>query len=239
MAVFKLVLLRHGESEWNDQNRFTGWVDVPLTDKGREEARLAAQSLRQAGFTFDAACTSVLKRTVHSLQIALDELDLQWLPVEKNWRLNERHYGALQGLNKAETAERLGKARVHQWRKSYDVPPPPLTSIHDRFSGYDRRYAHLAPGEFPLGESLRMTGDRVMHYWQTSLVPRVLAGERLLVIAHRNSIRALVKQLNHLSDEEIIRAQIPTGIPLVYEFDENMRVQRAYFLGTNIPLIER
>ncbi|KAA9000524.1 2,3-diphosphoglycerate-dependent phosphoglycerate mutase [Affinibrenneria salicis] len=237
MAVFKLVLLRHGESLWNDENRFTGWVDVPLTDKGRQEARRAAALLRENGLEFDAACTSVLTRAIHTLWIVLDELQLQWLPEEKNWRLNERHYGALQGLNKAETAERMGQALVQTWRKSYDVPPPAIHSTADPFSGYDARYAGLAAGEFPGGESLKMTAERLLSYWQQSLVPRIRRGERLLVIAHRNSIRALVRHLSHLSDQEVMDVQIPTGIPLVYEFDENMAVERRYFLDKDVSLI--
>lgn len=230
MSVFKVVLLRHGESLWNKENRFTGWTDVPLTEKGREEASKAAILLKNNGYSFDFAYTSVLTRTIHTLWILLDEMQLQWLPVEKTWRLNERHYGALQGLNKRETAERCGDELIRQWRRSYDIPPPALSINDPRHSGFDRRYAHLPPWDIPVGESLEMTTDRVLPYWRDTLIPHIKSGERLLVIAHKNSIRALVKYLGNISDAAIADVHIPTGIPIVYEFDGNMNVIMKYFL---------
>jgi 2,3-bisphosphoglycerate-dependent phosphoglycerate mutase len=208
MAAFKLVLLRHGESLWDKENRFTGWTDVPLTDKGRAEAKRAAVLLKQNGFIFDFAFTSVLTRAIHSLWIVLDELQLQWLPVEKSWRLNERHYGALQGFDKTETAKRYGLDLVHQWRRSYGLCPPALSVNDVRYAGYDRRYASLSTWEIPLAESLAMTSERILPLWHNILVPRITNGDRLLIITHGNSIRALVKHLRSISDEAIVDVHI-------------------------------
>jgi 2,3-bisphosphoglycerate-dependent phosphoglycerate mutase len=227
----RLVLLRHGESTWNRENRFTGWTDVDLSDRGVAEAREAGRLLREGGYAFDVAYTSVLKRAIRTLNIALDELDQSWIPVEKSWRLNERHYGALQGLNKAETAARHGDDQVKVWRRSYDVPPPALAPDDERHPGRDRRYAALKPGELPLTESLKDTVARFLPYWHGTIAPAVRSGKRVLIAAHGNSLRALVKYLDHISDADIVERNIPTGIPLVYELDDNLAATRDYYLG--------
>jgi 2,3-bisphosphoglycerate-dependent phosphoglycerate mutase len=224
----KLVLLRHGESDWNRENRFTGWTDVDLSQQGITEARAAGRLLKSEGYDFDVAYTSMLKRALRTLWIALDELDRMWLPVEKSWRLNERHYGALQGLNKAEMAAKYGEAQVLAWRRSYDTPPPALTPDDPRYEGSDRRYAGV---EVPLTESLKDTVARAVPYWQSSIAPALRAGKRVLVAAHGNSMRALVKHLDGISDEAIVKLNIPTGIPLVYELDESLKPLRHYYLG--------
>ena len=226
-----LVLLRHGESVWNKENRFTGWTDVDLSDTGRDEAREAGRLLKEGGYAFDLAYTSVLKRAIRTLWIALDSLDQLWLPVEKHWRLNERHYGALQGLNKAETAEKHGEAQVKIWRRSYDIPPPPLTADDPRHAGRDPRYAGLSPSEIPLTESLKDTVDRFLPYWHGSIEPAIRDGRRVLIAAHGNSLRALVKYLDDMSDDAIVGLNIPTGIPLVYELDDALRPVKHFYLG--------
>jgi 2,3-bisphosphoglycerate-dependent phosphoglycerate mutase len=226
-----VVLLRHGESVWNSENRFTGWTDVDLTDRGREEARDAGRLLREGGYRFDLAYTSVLKRAIRTLWIALDAMDLMWIPVEKSWRLNERHYGALQGLNKAETAAKHGEAQTKIWRRSYDQPPPPLTPDDERHPLRDPRYRALKPEEVPLTEALKDTVARFLPFWQSTIAPRIQAGERVLIAAHGNSLRALVKYLDGMSDAEIVELNIPTGIPLVYELDDDLRPLRHYYLG--------
>ncbi len=229
--MIKLVLLRHGESIWNLENRFTGWTDVDLTPKGITEAHEAARLLTEGGYTFDVAYTSVLKRAIRTLWIVMDDMDLMWLPVHRSWRLNERHYGALQGLNKAETAAKYGDQQVLLWRRSYADPPPPLTPDDTRFPGHDRRYAGLSPSELPLAESLKATVARFLPYWHETIVPDLLAGQRVLIAAHGNSLRALVKHLDGISEEEIVGLNIPTGIPLVYELDSGLRALRHYYLG--------
>src|SRR5688572_13256478 len=226
-----VVLLRHGESTWNKENRFTGWTDVDLSERGREEARTAGRLLKDGGYAFDLAYTSVLKRAIRTLWIALDELDQMWLPVVKNWRLNERHYGALQGLNKAETAEKHGEAQVKIWRRSYDILPPPLPADDPRHPGRDPRYARLSPGEIPLTESLKHTVDRFLPYWHSTIAPSIESGKRVLIAAHGNSLRALVKYLDDISNEAIVELNIPTGIPLVYELDDRLRPVRHFYLG--------
>lgn len=227
----QLVLIRHGESTWNKENRFTGWTDVDLSDKGREEARLAGQVLKQRGFDFAAAYVSVLKRAIRTLWIVQEEMDLMWLPVHISWRLNERHYGALQGLNKSETAAKFGEEQVRIWRRSYDIPPPPLEPTDERHAGRDPRYAGLAPGELPRTECLKDTVERVLPYWHSTLAPAVRAGRPILVAAHGNTIRALVKYLDGISDADIVGVNIPTGIPLVYDLDAELRPQRREYLG--------
>ena len=226
-----LVLLRHGESTWNRENRFTGWKDVDLTDKGVEEARAAGRLLAREGFDFDLAFTSLLKRAIRTLNLALEEMDRLWLPVEKDWRLNERHYGALQGLNKAETAAKFGEAQVLAWRRSYDVPPPALEPGDERHPASDRRYAKLDPGVLPLTECLKDTVARVVPYWTECIAPRVAAGERVLVAAHGNSLRALIKHFDGMSDEAIVGENVPTGIPLVYELDDRLAARGRRYLG--------
>ena len=227
----RLVLIRHGESTWNRENRFTGWTDVDLSDKGREEALEAGRLLRQDGFVFDVAYTSVLKRAIRTCWMVLDELDLLWIPTEKSWRLNERHYGALQGLDKAETAARHGEAQTKIWRRSYDIPPPPLPDGDPRLPSLDPRYASLAPGEAPRTESLKDTVARFLPYWQQTIAPSITAGQRVIVAAHGNSLRALVKYLDQISDDAIVDLKIPTGIPLVYELDEALKPIRHEYLG--------
>jgi 2,3-bisphosphoglycerate-dependent phosphoglycerate mutase len=227
----RLVLLRHGESVWNRENRFTGWTDVDLTDQGREEAREAARLLREDGFTFDLAFTSVLKRAIRTGWIVLDDLDLLWVPVVRDWRLNERHYGALQGLNKAETAALHGEAQVKIWRRSYDIAPPALADGDPRLPSNDRRYADLAPAELPRTESLKDTVARFLPYWHETIAPAIRTGRRVLITAHGNSLRALVKYLDDVSDEAIVELNIPTGIPLVYELDDRLHPVRHYYLG--------
>lgn len=229
--MYKVVLVRHGESEWNKSNRFTGWTDVDLTEQGIEEAREAGRLLKAEGYEFDFAYSSVLKRAIRTLWIILDEMDLLWLPVERSWRLNERHYGALQGLNKAETAARYGDEQVLIWRRSYDVPPPALEPTDERFPGNDRRYASLKPDELPLTECLKDTVARFLPYWHESIAPRILSGQRLIIAAHGNSIRALVKYLDNISDSDIVELNIPTGIPLVYELDAELKPITSYYLG--------
>ena len=229
--MHKLVLLRHGESTWNRENRFTGWTDVDLSEKGREEAREAARLLREGGYVFDIAFTSVLKRAIRTLGIVLDHLDLLWIPVTKDWRLNERHYGALQGLNKAETAALHGDAQTKIWRRSYDIPPPPLTSDDPRHPSRDPRYATLSPNELPLTETLKHTVARFLPYWHSTIAPTIQSGKRVIVAAHGNSLRALVKYLDDIDDRTIVDLNIPTGIPLVYELDDNLKPIRHYYLG--------
>ena len=229
--MYKLVLVRHGQSTWNLENRFTGWTDVDLTDQGRAEARSAGQLLREGGYEFDLAFTSVLKRAIRTLNIIQAEMDLDWLPVTRAWQLNERHYGALQGLNKAETAEKFGEAQVKVWRRSYDVPPPALELTDERHPKFDRRYAGLTPEQLPATESLKITLDRVLPYWHEVLAPTIKSGKRLLVTAHGNSIRAMVKYLDNISDADITELNIPTGIPLVYELDADLKVIKSYYLG--------
>jgi len=227
-----LVLLRHGESIWNLENRFTGWTDVDLSERGVEEAHRAALLLKDAGFTFDVAYTSVLKRAIRTLWIVLDDMDLMWIPVYRTWRLNERHYGALQGLNKKETAERYGAEQVQQWRRGYAVRPPALDFDDSRHPRFDRRYALLKPEELPATESLKDTLERVLPYWHEVIVPVLKSGQRVLISAHGNSLRALVKYLDNVSDEEIVQLNIPTGFPLVYELDSNLKAISHYYLGS-------
>ncbi len=227
----KLVLLRHGESVWNKENLFTGWTDVDLSDQGRVEAKRAGELLKAEGFTFDVAYTSVLKRAIRTLWSALDELDLMWIPIHHSWRLNERHYGALQGLNKAQTAEKYGDDQVLVWRRSYDTPPPPLEESDERFPGRDPRYKGLSPADLPKTECLKDTVARFLPYWHETIVPSIQAGKKVIIAAHGNSLRALVKYLDDVSDEAIVGLNIPTGIPLVYELDDNLKPIRNYYLG--------
>lgn len=229
--MYKLVLLRHGESIWNLENRFTGWTDVGLSEKGVKEAHAGAEWLKKEGFTFDAAYTSVLKRAIKTLWIVLEDMDLVWIPVYRSWRLNERHYGALQGLNKLETVRKYGEEQVLIWRRSYDIVPPALTKDDPRFPGKDPRYNSLNPSEIPLTECLKDTVERFMPYWQETLVSAIKEGKRVLIAAHGNSLRALVKYLDNISDQEIINLNIPTGIPLVYELDNNLKPIKHYYLG--------
>ena len=225
-----LVLLRHGESEWNKENRFTGWVDVDLSEKGRQEAKAAGQLLKAQGFTFDRAFSSVLKRAIRTLWMVQDEMDLLWLPVERSWRLNERHYGGLQGLNKAETAAKHGEQQVKVWRRSYDTPPPPMSADDAAQQGRDPRYASLAPGEMPVTECLKDTVARFLPYWHETIAPAIRRGERIIIVAHGNSLRALVKYLDGISDEDIVELNIPTGMPLVYELDADLRKVSSRYL---------
>jgi 2,3-bisphosphoglycerate-dependent phosphoglycerate mutase len=229
--MYRLVLLRHGESIWNRENRFTGWTDVDLSEKGRLEARDAGRLMAADKFAFDVAYTSVLKRAIRTLWIALDEMDLLWIPVHRSWRLNERHYGALQGLNKAETAAAHGKSQVKIWRRSYDTPPPPLTEDDPRHPSRDRRYAGLSLAELPLTESLKDTVSRFLPYWHDTIAPDIRAGRRVVIAAHGNSLRALVKYLDDVSDEAIVELNIPTGVPLVYELDGGLKPLRKFYLG--------
>ena len=227
----KLVLMRHGESTWNLENRFTGWKDVDLTAKGVEEARRAGRLLLEAGLAFDLAYTSLLTRAIRTLWLAQEEMCSQWIPVVKHWRLNERHYGALQGLNKAETAAKYGDDQVHVWRRSYDVPPPALTREDERNPAGDPRYSTLLPEELPLTECLKDTVSRVVPYWQMEIAPQVRAGRNVIIAAHGNSLRALIKHLDHISDSEIVGLNIPTAVPLVYELSDDLRPVRNYYLG--------
>ncbi|HEX6361704.1 MAG TPA: 2,3-diphosphoglycerate-dependent phosphoglycerate mutase [Albitalea sp.] len=229
--MHKLVLIRHGESTWNLENRFTGWTDVELTPTGIEQARQAGRLLKAEGYDFDVAYTSVLKRAIWTLWFALEAMDRTWLPEIKSWRLNERHYGGLQGLNKAETAKKYGDQQVLVWRRSYDVPPPPLAADDPRSEGGDPRYADLKPEEMPLTECLKDTVARVLPYWNEELAPAIRSGKRVLVAAHGNSIRALVKYLDGISDDDIVGLNIPNGIPLVYELDRDLKPIRSYYLG--------
>ena len=227
----KLVLLRHGESQWNRENRFTGWTDVDLTEKGVSEARRAGRDLKDAGIVFDIAFTSLQKRAIRTLWIVLDEMDLMWIPVHRSWRLNERHYGALQGLNKAETAARYGEEQVLKWRRSFDIPPPALEESDERYPGHDPRYRELTKDELPKTECLKDTVARFLPYFEQHIAPAVRGGKTVLIAAHGNSLRALVKHLDGISDDDIVKLNIPTGIPLVYEVDADLEPQKSYYLG--------
>jgi len=229
--MIKLVLLRHGESLWNLENIFTGWTDVGLSDKGVQEANTAAQALKKEGFTFDVAYTSVLKRAISTLWLVLGGMDLEWIPVNRSWRLNERHYGALQGLNKLETVQKYGQEQVLVWRRSYDTPPPSLEKTDQRFPGNDLRYKDLKTEELPLTECLKDTVDRFLPYWLKTITPSLKEGKRVIIAAHGNSLRALVKYLDDVSDQDIVKLNIPTGIPLVYELDQNLKPLKHYYLG--------
>ena len=229
--MHKLVLLRHGQSQWNLENRFTGWHDVDLTDQGREEAKAAGAVLKENDFVFDKAHTSVLKRAIRTLWIAMDELDQMWLPVRRDWRLNERHYGALQGLNKAETAQKHGDEQVLIWRRAYDIPPPALDADDERYPGNDPRYAGLAPEQLPFTECLKDTVERFLNYWHEAIAPEIKEGKRIIIAAHGNSLRALVQYLDGLSEEAVLKLNIPTGMPLVYELDDDLQPIKNYYLG--------
>jgi 2,3-bisphosphoglycerate-dependent phosphoglycerate mutase len=229
--MYKIVLLRHGESVWNKENRFTGWTDVDLSEQGLTEAHEAGRLLEQSGFVFDIAFTSVLKRAIRTLWIALDEMDRMWIPVHNSWRLNERHYGALQGLNKAEMAARFGDEQILVWRRSYDVRPPALESSDERWPGRDPRYKELEPSELPATECLKDTVARFLPYWSSTIAPAVKGGRRVIIAAHGNSIRALIKYLDQVSDQDIVGLNIPTGTPLVYELDAALKPLRHYYLG--------
>ena len=229
--MYKLVLIRHGESEWNKLNLFTGWTDVDLTEKGVNEAKNSANLLKEEGFSFDIAYTSVLKRAIRTLWYVLDGMDLMWIPVIRDWRLNERHYGALQGLNKAETAAKYGDEQVKIWRRSYDTRPPALEESDNRFPGHDPRYASIPKDELPLTECLKDTVARFLPLWNDEIAPLVKAGKKVVIVAHGNSLRALVKHLDNVSEEEIVSLNIPTGVPLVYELDENLLPIKHYYMG--------
>jgi 2,3-bisphosphoglycerate-dependent phosphoglycerate mutase len=229
--MYKVVLLRHGESIWNKENRFTGWTDVDLTEQGIEEAKEAGRIMKEEGYEFDIAFTSVLKRALRTLWLALDEMDLLWIPFEKSWRLNERHYGALQGLNKAETAEKHGEEQVLLWRRSYDIPPPPLEKSDKRYPGHFPMYRDMDEKDIPTTESLKLTVERFLPYWFDTIAPTIRSGKRVLIAAHGNSLRALVKYLDNMSEEAIIKLNIPTGVPLVYELDKDLKPIRHYYLG--------
>lgn len=229
--MYKLVLVRHGQSTWNLENRFTGWTDVDLTELGKAEAAEAGKLLKEGGYDFDVAYTSVLKRAIKTLGIIQDEMDLNWLPVIRAWQLNERHYGNLQGLNKTEMAEKFGEDQVKIWRRSYDVPPPALELTDERHPKFDRRYASLTSEQLPATESLKITLDRVLPYWNSALAPEIKSGKRVLIVAHGNSIRALVKYLDNISEGEITELNIPTGLPLVYELDKELKPIKNYYLG--------
>lgn len=229
--AYTLVLLRHGQSIWNLENRFTGWTDVGLTEQGRHEAHSAGKILKASGYTFNYAYTSVLKRAIHTLWIALEEMELEWIPVVRAWQLNERHYGALQGLNKAEMAAKFGDEQVKIWRRSYATPPPSLDVDDERHPRFDPRYAELSPEELPRTESLKLTVERMMPYWHTTIAPSVKAGKQVLIAAHGNSLRALVKYLDNVSEAEITELNIPTGVPLVYELDEDLKPIKSFYLG--------
>jgi 2,3-bisphosphoglycerate-dependent phosphoglycerate mutase len=231
MPTHKLVLLRHGESTWNKENKFTGWTDVDLSDKGIREAHEAGKLLKAEGYRFDMAFTSVLKRAIRTLWIVLDEMDMMWIPVIRTWRLNERHYGALQGLNKSETAQKFGEQQVLIWRRSYDVPPPPLEEKDPRHPGHDPRYKDLKKADLPSTESLDLTVKRFLPYWNETIAPVVRSGKNVIIAAHGNSLRALVKHLDNVSNEDIIGLNIPTGIPLVYELDDKLKPVKHYYLG--------
>jgi 2,3-bisphosphoglycerate-dependent phosphoglycerate mutase len=229
--MYKVVLIRHGESIWNKENLFTGWTDVDLSEKGREEATQAGLMLKEQGFQFDVAYTSVLKRAIRTLWIALDQMDLLWIPVERDWRLNERHYGALQGLNKAETTAKYGEEQVKIWRRSYDIPPPALEEADPRYPGHDRRYQNLTKQQLPLTECLKDTVDRVLPSWLDTIAPSIHSGKQVLIAAHGNSLRALVKYLEDIPDDKIVDLNIPTGVPMVQELDKNLKSIRHYYLG--------
>jgi 2,3-bisphosphoglycerate-dependent phosphoglycerate mutase len=224
-------MVRHGQSTWNLENRFTGWTDVGLTEQGVAEAHEAGRLLGEGGYLFDVAYTSVLKRAIKTLWVVMEDMELEWIPVYRAWQLNERHYGALQGLNKAETAEKFGEEQVHIWRRSYDIPPPTLEMDDERHPRYDPRYAGVAPDKLPSSESLKLTLERVLPYWHMVLAPAIQSGQRVLVVAHGNSMRALVKYVDHISEEEIPGLNIPTGVPLVYELDEDLKAIKHYYLG--------
>ena len=227
----KLVLIRHGESTWNKENRFTGWTDVELSDKGRQEAMEGGRVLKAEGYTFDVAYTSVLRRAIHTLWSVLDEMELAWIPVHRSWRLNERHYGALQGLNKAETAAKFGEDQVKIWRRSYDIPPPALTPDDERYPGHDPRYRGLAAAELPLTECLKDTVTRFLPLWHETIAPAIKSGQKVLIAAHGNSLRALVKYLDNIPEKDIVELNIPTGMPLVYELDDDLKALNRYYLG--------
>lgn len=229
--MYKIVLLRHGESQWNKENRFTGWTDVDLTEKGQQEARKAGKVLKENGFEFDIAFVSVLKRALRTLWLSLEEMDQLWIPWEKSWRLNERHYGALQGLNKAETAAKHGEEQVLIWRRSYDVPPPALEKTDDRYPGKLRVYGDVAESDLPVTESLKDTVARFIPYWHDTIAPTVKSGKKVIIAAHGNSLRALVKFLDNMTEEEILKLNIPTGMPLVYELDDDLKPIKHYYLG--------
>lgn len=229
--MYKLVLIRHGESTWNKENRFTGFRDVDLSEKGLAEAKAAGELLRKEGFTFDIAYTSVLKRAIRTLWMILDEMDLMWIPIVNSWKLNERHYGDLQGLNKSEMAQKFGEDQVHIWRRSYDVPPPPMSKDDERYEGGLPKYSSLWDGEFPQTECLKDTVDRVVPYFTSEIAPAILSDKKVIIAAHGNSLRALVKYLDNIPDEEIVKMNIPTGVPLVYELDENLKPIKSYYLG--------
>lgn len=229
--MYKLVLLRHGESTWNKENRFTGWTDVDLSEKGIQEAKESAKLLKEGGYTFDIAYTSVLKRGIRTLWIVLDEMDLMWIPVYRSWRLNERHYGALQGFFKAKMAAEVGEEQVLIWRRSYDIPPPALKTSDPRYPGNEAKYADLSVDEIPLTECLKNTVERVLPYWHEIITPTIKSGKKILISAHGNSLRALVKYLDNLPDEEVVNLNIPTGVPLIYELDDNLKPITHYYLG--------
>jgi 2,3-bisphosphoglycerate-dependent phosphoglycerate mutase len=237
--MYRLVLLRHGESQWNRENRFTGWVDVDLNDKGREEAHEAARLMAAEKYEFDVAYTSVLKRAIRTLWTVLDDMDMMWIPVHRSWRLNERHYGALQGLNKAETAAKHGEDQVKIWRRSYDIPPPPLDLDDPRHPSRDRRYSSLPAAELPRGESLKDTVARFLPFWHDTIAPDIRGGRRVLIAAHGNSLRALVKYLDNTSDGDIVDVNIPTGVPLVYLLNEELRPLQKYYLGDEEAVRQR
>jgi 2,3-bisphosphoglycerate-dependent phosphoglycerate mutase len=232
----KLVLVRHGESTWNKENRFTGWTDVDLSEKGRQEAAEGGRVLKAEGYTFDLAYTSVLKRAIRTLWTILDEMDLMWIPVHRAWRLNERHYGALQGLNKAETAAKFGEDQVKIWRRSYDIPPPPLTPDDERFPGHDPRYRNLTKKELPLTECLKDTVERFLPLWHETIAPAIQGGQKVVIAAHGNSLRALVKYLDDVSEADIVELNIPTGMPLVYELDDELKPLNRYYLGDPVKV---
>jgi 2,3-bisphosphoglycerate-dependent phosphoglycerate mutase len=229
--MHKLVLLRHGESQWNLENRFTGWHDVNLTEQGEREGREAGRLLKAEGFEFDMAYCSVLTRAIRTLWLALTEMDQVWIPVQREWRLNERHYGSLQGLNKAETAQQYGDEQVLVWRRSYDIPPPPMSKDDDGYAGKDRRYAHLSEDDLPLSECLKDTVDRFLPLWENTIAPQIKAGKQIMIAAHGNSLRALIKYLDGVTDEDILGMNVPTGMPLVYELDENLKPISRQYLG--------
>ncbi len=229
--MYKVILLRHGESIWNKANKFTGWTDVDLSEQGIKEAENAGNLLKKENYTFDIAFTSVLKRAIRTLWIAMDKLDLMWVPVERSWRLNERHYGALQGLNKADTAKKYGDEQVHIWRRSYDIQPPALEKSDERFPGHDPKYKNLDSADIPLTECLKDTVNRFLPYWKETIAPTIKSGKKVIIAAHGNSLRALVKYLDNIPDEEIVGLNIPTGVPLIYELDENLKPIKHYYLG--------
>lgn len=229
--MYKVALLRHGESFWNKENRFCGWTDIDLSEKGIEEAKAAAELLKSGGYDFDIAYTSVLKRAIRTLWIVIDTMDRMWIPVYRNWRLNERHYGALQGLNKSETATKYGEEQVHIWRRSYDIQPPALTVDDERFPGKEAKYADVDKKDLPLTECLKDTVARFLPYWHETIAPMIKSGKRVIIVAHGNSLRALVKYLDNIPDDEIVGMNIPTGVPLIYELDDNLKPIKHYYLG--------